>query len=364
MCLLTGCKKGGPPPGMGNDPNRAIPVKLHTVSNTLVEDSDEYIATLESRKSINLYSRASTYIKQVYITSGQQVSQGQLLFSLDAGDEQAQVINQEANYNKAQSQYKLAQGQYARYKKLYTRELISKEELDTQYNNYITAQSAVNTSQAQLQSAKAKLNYTKITAPFSGIIGDVLAKQGNYITPLALLTTLSDISQLEVKLNIPSAKISQVQKGDNIYLLDEQGDITGEARVNFISPMVDAGTQTVLIKAIYNNNSRQLRTGQSIKTKVIYNKKQAIAVPNNTIKRQGDKKYIYIVEANAEGDSIAKQQEIIVSSIKNNKYIIDSGIEEGDTIVWEGNGKIFTPEAKVIDIAELKAQYKQKDNTK
>lgn len=353
--LLTSCKKGGPPPGMGNNMDRPIPVELHTISQEIIEDSDKYIATIEAPKSINIYSRVNTYIKDIHVNSGQQVAQGQLLFSLESSNELAQVNNQQANLQKAQSQYKLAQGQYQRYKKLYKKELISKEELDNQYNNYIVAKTAVDTSQAQLQSAQAQLAYTQITAPFGGIIGDVLTKKGNYVTPLALLTTLSDISKLEIKLNIPASKISKVNKGDNVSLFNN-GELTGTGKITFISPVVDNTTQTILIKAIYNNNSRLLRTGQLIQTEIIYNKHKVIALPNHAIKRQGGNKFVYIVEHNADGELVAKLQPITTDTIKNNKYIIKTGLEEGDIIVWSGSHKIFMPEAKVIDIEELQKE--------
>jgi membrane-associated protease RseP (regulator of RpoE activity) len=119
----------------------------------------------------------------------------------------------------------------------------------------------------------------------------------------------------------------------------DTGELIGSSRVSYISPSAGTGTQTILVKAIYNNQDNKLRTDQIVRARVIWEQLAGITVPTTAISRIGDQSFVFVVEEeNQEGQQmlIAKQIPVQLGSIQGQSFEVLSGLKAGDRIVTEG----------------------------
>ena len=107
-----------------------------------------------------------------------------------------------------------------------------------------------------------ELHYYKVVAPTDGIVGDIPVRVGDRVTVSTLLTTVDEPGSLELYLNVPVERSRELKMGTAAQLLDADGKVLAESRVDFISPEVDYTTQSVLAKATFKNASNSLRTAQ------------------------------------------------------------------------------------------------------
>jgi multidrug efflux pump subunit AcrA (membrane-fusion protein) len=139
-------------------------------------------------------------------------------------------------------------------------------------------QVAAGTAIIQVDSAKqqVQLQKFKIFAPCAGTVGDILVNEGEYIKTSTQLATIIQNQPLEVNLSVPVNHAQKWRLGMPVELIDDQGGSVGTSQVFFISPKVDNRTQSVLIKSLLDNSKGQLRTGQFIRAKVIWDKRLGV----------------------------------------------------------------------------------------
>lgn len=234
-----------------------------------------------------------------------------------------------------------------------------------QQRERIKAQEAmVASSGAQVQQAQAtaveqqvELQFYEIKAPISGIVAELLVKEGDYVDSQTVLTSIRQNDQLEVKINIPVLDISRLRVGTPIEILNQEtGELIGVSRVSFISPDTGTNTQTTLVKAIYNNQGNKLRTDQQVRTRVIWDEKPGLTIPTTAVMRIGAQSFVFTVEntTTPEGTTalVAKQQPVKLGSLQGQTYEVLSGLKATDQIVTSGviklrNGSPVVDQAKV-----------------
>lgn len=297
-----------------------------------------------------------------------------------AAGARAQVTNARATLSSLeaerisnQSQLQLSQRQYERYSSLATSGAVSRETRDQYFeqlqaarsslaaiNKRIEAQQAViaqaekdlQQAQATIQQAQVQLQYYQINAPFAGTVGAIPVKIGDLVTTSTQLTTVTQNQPLEVNISIPRERVSQVEVGTTVELLNEQGEKIGDSQVFFISPQVTNDTQTVLIKALFANSPTQLRANSSVQARVIWNQRPGVLIPTTAVSRVGGQTFVYVAEktSSEQGNSqlVARQKPVELGDIQGNSYQVVSGLKPGERIVTVGliklsNGAAITP---------------------
>jgi RND family efflux transporter MFP subunit len=189
-----------------------------------------------------------------------------------------------------------------------------------------------------------KLDYYNINAPIAGIVGEVPVKVGDLVNSQTTVTSIRQNDQLEVNINVPVDRLSQLRVGTPVELLNQEtGELIGTSRVSFISPSAGTGTQTILVKAIYTNRNNQLRTDQIVRARVIWDQEAGVTVPTTAISRIGDQSFVFVVQEDISGDEptwVAKQQPVELGSLQGQSYQVISGVNAGDRIVTEGVVKL------------------------
>ncbi len=233
----------------------------------------------------------------------------------------------------------------------------------------LKARADVTSAERKLQEARAntrqqnvQLQYYRITAPFSGTVGDIPVKVGDFVNTATKLFTLTQSDRLELEIAVPLDKLEQLKIGLPVQLLDAQSQPKAKATISFIAPNVNAQSQSILVKAAIANDKNSLRADQLVRARVIWEEYPGILIPTSAISRLGGQNFVFVVEtgkADAKPiDSasskeskespkapqspsqlamlVAKQKPIKIGKIVDNNQEVLEGLKASDQIVVSG----------------------------
>ena len=336
LCLLvslglTACQKvASAPPAP-----QALPVQTVQVSAAPVPQSDEYVATIKSRRSATLNPQVDGNLIQILVHSGDRVKAGQLLMVIDPFKQEAAVESQAATEKQKLAVYEYNKKEVDRQRKLYAAGVTS---LDTEEQ----AEQAYSNSKADYESAVAsrvtqekQLDYYKIRAPFDGIVGDIPPRLGDYVSATTLLTTVDENKDLEAYIYIPAERAAQVRMGLGVDILDNNEQFIEHTAIDFISPQVDNQLQGILAKAPVHSVQATVRTAQLVKARVIWSVKPLPVVPVLAVTRLGGQTFVYVAQ-NDNGKFVAKQRAVTLGDTIGNNYAVEGGLNNGDKVIVSG----------------------------
>ena len=322
--------RGGPPqapPGM--------PVKIQVAKSVPVDDSSEYVATLKSRGSAAIMPQVEGHITSIFVRSGAHVPAGAPLMQIDPVKQQATVSSQEDTRAAKVAALQYARQQYARVQGLKSSGVISQQELDQAKSALDAAEADLRSVEAQVREQQAQLRYYRVTAPASGIVGDIPVRVGDRVTVGTLLTTVDSPGIMEAYLSVPVERAGQLKPGLPVRILDSTGNVLAESHVTFISPQVDDQTQTVLVKAGIANPTGTLRPAQFIRARVVWGTRNGPVVPVLAVSRISGQYFAFVAEQEKDG-LVARQRPVKVGEIVGNDYVVLEGIKEGDRVIVSG----------------------------
>jgi RND family efflux transporter MFP subunit len=371
-----------PNPAVANAAPPGVKVKLSPVQTGTVEDSTEYIASLESRRSVNLQPRIEGQVSQIFVKSGDPVFSGTAILQIDSRQQQAAVSSLSAAGQGSQAQLenvratlkslqaerlanvadvRLNQQDYNRYAELAGQGAVSRQTQDLYANKLATAKAQLGAIDSRIQAQVAtisqvekslqqadanirqqqvQLQYYKITAPFTGTVGDIPVKVGDFVNTSTPLATITQNRPLEVKIPVPLEKGPQLRQGLAVELINAQGQTIGNSSIFFISPNITNNSQSILVKALYNNSEGQLRADQLIRAKVIWNQRVGVLIPTTAISRIAGETFVFVAQnqKSPEGVSqlIAKQKQVKLGNIKGNDYQVIEGLQRDEKLIVSG----------------------------
>ena len=341
LVACSGGKSGGKP----NFADNEYAVRTVTVQSTELQTA--YPATIKGIQDVQIRPKVTGFLTQVCVQEGQTVSAGQLLFVIDNETHQAQVRQATAAVNTAKAQLNTSKLTYENSKKLFENKVIGKYELETTANSYATAQASLAQAEANLASAKDALSYCYVKSPASGVVGSLPYKVGALVSPSSAepLTTVSDISTMEVYFSVTEKDLLQMAKGEggmnaaianypavNLQLAD--GSIYSEpGKIVKASGVIDATTGSVSLIARFANPRHELRSGGSGQIVIPDMSSNAVIIPQVATSEVQNKKFVYLVGK----DNKVKYSEIKVHPVDDGvNYIVTDGLKPGDRYVSKG----------------------------
>ena len=339
---LTGCGDtgaAGAAPGRGGGPPMATAVEVVTLAPKPVERATEYIATVKSRRSTTIQPQVEGFITEISARPGQRVRAGTPLMQIDSGRQQATVANLESVRAARQAELQWAQQQADRNKKLFDAGAISQQEYEQTTIGVRTAQAQLQAIEAQIREQQVELAYHRVTAPTTGIVGDIPVRVGDRVTKQTELTTIDENAGLELYINVPVAQATSLKSGLLVRITDDAGATIATTEVNFVSPSVDTNTQSVLVKAPLAANSR-FRIDQFVRCKLVWSNSAGLTVPLVAVTRINGQHFVFVVEKGEGGMSVARQRPVELGDVVGNDYVVLKGLKEGDQLVVSGVQKI------------------------
>ena len=312
----TGGKGGGKggPSGAGSK----VPVQVYVVAATKLSDEVASTGSVLADESVTIQSEISGKITSLNIQEGQPVRKGQLLFTINAADVQAQLQKQEYNIN-------LYRDQEQRQRTLLAKEYISRQE-------YEQSQNALLTSQADLAALRVTLQKAYVRAPFDGILGLRNTSVGAYVSPGTAITTLSRVKPVKIDFNVPSRFAQSVRVGDPVVVTDEATTKKIQAKVYAINPQIDPVSRTLPERAIYANNNMELRPGGFVKVNLeLGETAEALQIPTESVIPVASGYTVFVVR---KGKAAVQTVNI---GVRSDKVIqITKGLAVGDSVIRTG----------------------------
>ena len=355
---LVSCGGGGGRPNFGDNEYPVV-----TVGTSSADMQTTYPATIKGVQDVEIRPKAQGFITQINVKEGQTVSAGQVLFVIDNETAQQQVRQAQAAVNTAQQQVNTAKLTYDNTKTLHANRVIGDYELQTSQNSYEVAQAQLAQAQASLASAKEMLSYCYVKSPAAGVVGTLPFKKGTLVSSSNVLTTVSDNSSMEVYFSVTekAAMVLQnagLQSLPSVKLLLADGSVyPHEGKVTKMSGVIDQGTGSVQLIALFQNPKRILKSGGAGTIVIPRQTTDAIIIPQSCVSEVQDKKFIYLLGK----DNKVKYSEIKVDPQNDGmNYIVTEGLKTGDKYVTNGVTKLsdgmeikpITPERYQEKIAE------------
>ena len=340
LTMASACSRGptGPPPGQGMPPT---PVVLATAHAAPIEDASEYVASLKSLRSTTVQPQIDGQITKILVVAGDRVRQGAPLMEIDARRQQAAVSSQQAELAAAEAALTFARQQQQRNNELYAAGAISKQQLEQTDTAQRTADANLKALQAQVQQQEVQLRFFTITAPTSGVVGDVPVRVGNQVTTQTLLTTIDQNETLEVNLSVPIERAPALKVGLPLQILSSDGaQRIASTSVSFVSPHADDQTQSVLVKGNVRNSDGALRAAQYVRARIVWKTADGLVVPVTAVLRVNGQLFAFVAEPAAGDTFTARQRPIKVGPIVGDNYPVLEGLKAGDKIVVSGAQKL------------------------
>ena len=290
---------------------------------------NEYVCQIRSIQHIELRALEKGYLQNIYVDEGQLVKKGQLMF-------QIMPMIYQAELQAAQAEVEFAEIEYLNTKSLADNNIVSPNEL-------ALAKAKLDKAKAEVSLAQAHLSFTRIVAPFDGIMDRFQVRLGSLVDEGELLTTLSDNSKMWVYFNVPEAEyldyitraksekdaIVKLQMANN--KLYEQTGIVETIEADFNNE-----TGNIAFRASFPNPKGMLRHGETGNILMPVHLDNALIIPQKATFEILDKKYVFVVDQ----EGIVRSRQIIVGTEMPHLYAVTDGLTENDKILVEGLRKV------------------------
>ena len=360
---LVSCGGGGGRPNFGDN---EYPVT--TVGTATADMQTVYPATIKGVQDVEIRPKAQGFLVQINVKEGQTVGAGQLLFVIDNETYQAQVRQAQAAVNTAQQQVNTAKLTYENSKQLHVNKVIGDYEMQTSENNYESAKAQLAQAQAALASAKEALSFCYVKSPAAGVVGTLPFKKGALVSGSNVLTTVSNISSMDVYFSINEKEAMTIAKSGEglsvfpaVKLQLNDGTIYGhEGKVTKMSGVIDSSTGSVQLIATFPNPEKLLKSGGAGNIVIPRVNTDAIIIPQSCVTEVQNKKFVYTVGK----DNKVKYTEINVDPQNDgNTYIVTSGLKTGDKYVTNGVTKL-SDGMEIVPITPQRYQEKIDEQAK
>ncbi|MEM9254635.1 MAG: efflux RND transporter periplasmic adaptor subunit [Pseudomonadota bacterium] len=314
-----------------------ITVAADTAQNEVWPSQLEAVGTIRAARGVELSAETSGEVIDIAVRSGEQVTAQQLLVTLNDSVEQASRKRQEANL-------KLATQLYERDARLIQQKSIPQSQYDR-------SQADFDSAIAQLAETEARLDNKRIIAPFRGTVGIIRVKLGDYVESGTPITTLQDLTELEVDFSVPARHFPQLRPGLEIELTTAAfPDRTFRATLQALDAKVDSGTRNLLLRALLTD-SDGLLPGMFARLIIrLEESRRVVTVPETAVAYSLHGNTVWVVR---QGTGETTVQPIVVKTggSRNGRIAILDGLRGGEWIVTAGQNKLHRGARVVIDEA-------------
>lgn len=342
-----------------------LPVPVASPVQKTIKLTKIYTGRFESTEKVDVRSRVSGYINAIHFREGQEIKEGDPMFSIDPSIFDAELANAEARITQVKTSIKLAQSNLSRATSLVKKNAISREEFDVRKAEYDQANANLKSAEAQLKSTQLNRDFADITAPISGVAGRYMITRGNYINGgnagAQILTTIIPHNPIDVYFEVDERQVlnftrlffegkSSGRDGQRptveISVSDsDQFEFKGE--LDYVENTLDKSTATMQMRARVNNDNKFLTPGLFAKVRVaIGEKREFTFVRESALGFDQDKRYAWVLQP----DNTLVKTYVEIGSLEGNMRVIKSGLKPNDKIAI-GRIQFLRPQVPVNAIA-------------
>lgn len=343
-----------PPPQPAE--NRAVPVVTATATPRPIPIRVEAVGNVQAVAVVHVRPRVEGEVLQVHIEEGQEVTQGQTLFTLDSRIAEANKRQAEANLARDKAQLDRAQADLARYQELLKAGTATKQKVEQAQADAAQAQAAVKADQAAIDNAKLTMGYATIKALVPGRTGVINAKLGSLAKPgdSQSMVTITQMRPINVAFSVAETHLPRIRAAMTAQPLEVTVTSTADSSLNavgklsFIDSAIDTATGTIGLKASFANDDTRLWPGQFVNaTLVLGTEDQALTIPAEAVQTGQSGTFVFMVDDNAKADIRPVGIDRVVDGIA----VVTKGLKAGDKVVTQGQMRL----APGLTVVEAKA---------
>lgn len=344
LSIATSCSKKD---AQKQDSAQQVPqIPVETVELGQTELAQSYPATLKGKTDIDIRPQVAGAITQVCVDEGQQVKKGQVLFRIDQVTYESAVDQAQAAVNSAQAAVNTAQTNAESQKMLYDKGIVSQIVYQQASDALSQAKSGLSQAKAMLTAAQKNLSYTIVTAPSNGVVGNIPYREGSYVSPSNLLTTISDNSEMYAYFSLNENDIISMTENGTLSLdkvlkdmppvelqLSNGAMYPEKGRIATVSGVIDSSTGATTVRALFPNPNGMLLSGASGSVLIPQSFKNVIIIPQAATFENQDMRMVYVVN----DSNMTQPTPIKVAKLSDGKnFVVTWGLTPGQRIVVEG----------------------------
>ena len=339
----------------GRTPERtepqAVAVRAAAAVRKTVPVQLSAIGTVESYASVSIKSRISGQLVQVHFKEGQDVSKGDLLFTIDPRPYEVALKEAQARLAKDKVLTGKAEIDARRYADLAGKDYVSKDKSEQFRANAAALKATVEGDKAAVENARLQLSYCYIRAPFSGRTGSLLVDEGAQIKANddRGLVDIMQITPIYVSFSVPQQDLGRIQQrmqqatlpvaallpGNKVH--SEQGSLT------FLDNRVSSDTGTIMLKATFANRDRRLWPGQFVDVVLtLTTRPDSTVVPSEAVQTGQQGLFVFVIKP----DMTVESRPVAVAMTLGSETVIESGVSPGEQVVTDGQFQLV-PGARV-----------------
>jgi RND family efflux transporter MFP subunit len=340
-------------------PGNAVPVVTVKAESRDVPVKLRANGTVTALQTVDLRAQITSTVREVHIREGQNVQKGDLLVSLDARAEEANIRKAEAQVEKDRADLATAGRDLERQRELFTQKFISSAALDVAQNKVDTLKGQKAVDQDAAESMRVARGYTDIRAPFAGRTGAIPVRAGSLVQPsqntaasAPPLVTVTQIDPIAVAFTLPEQELPTLQSalrsgGVPVTATTSSGTNTFTGKVTFIDNAVDTATGTIRVKAEFANPSGQLWPGMYVNVELAARTLTgATVVPAQAVQTGPENRFVYVV-----GDDRKVVSKPVKLAYLEQGIAAVTGIQAGERVVSEG-AQNLRPGSSVVEAAK------------
>lgn len=331
IAMSVACSGGDKNEEAAKDQENIPTVKVHTVTNEIVDQDGHYTATVEPELINNISSSMPNRIKQIFVDEGMRVSKGQKLVVLDdvntfsyetqVDNAKANLKNVELNYNRAVELLKIGGG--------------TQQQVDQMEIQLINAKNALASAERTLRNAREN---TILTSPIDGVVTARNYDPGDMTANLPILT-IGRVNPVKVVINVSESELPKLRKGMPAEItFDTYGDEKFMGQVANIMPTVDAASRTFGVEVTLRNNDGRILPGMFGRVTLNLGKADRVVVPDKAVVKQtgSGNHFVYVLQS----DGTVSYNKVELGQRLGDRYELISGVEPGSSVVISGQAAL------------------------
>jgi len=296
------------------------------------------LGTVTPIASVALKTQVDTTITGVHFRDGAKVNQGDLLFTLDCRQIEADMKRYQAVIDGAEATLKQAQQDVERYTELAAKNATPIVTLNNAQTTVNVSRATAESNRAQLESSKVLLSFCQIRAPISGRISMANVKVGNFVrqADTSPLATINQMAPVYVSFTVPQKNLPDIRKAIAAETATVEVSVPGSAKhadgvVSMVENSVDSATGMAMIRATMPNTDELLWPGTLVTAQMVLREEDGVAVPTSAVQVSQTGNFVFVVK-----DGVAKVQHVNVERQVGSESVIASGLSGGETVVTDG----------------------------
>lgn len=325
---------------------KILPAVAATVKQVAGANSSKYVSAsgkIEAENSANVSTRMMGYITSIKVKTGQKVSKGQLLATVNNTDLQAKRAQTEAGITQAAAAYNSAKKDYDRFVVLLGQKSASQKEMDNVATQFEMAKAGLEAAKQMKNEVMAQFSYANITAPFSGTITNTFVKEGDMANPGMPLVSLEGNTKLQAIVMVSESEISQIKNGMAADIMVKSIDKSFKGNVIEVSSSARNTGGQYIVKLSLENTNESILSGMfanvvfPVEKPNVTAKNTMILVPKKAIINQGQLNGIYTVN----NDRIAILRWLRLGKTFGDQVEVLSGLSAGENYIVEAQSKLY-----------------------